>query len=134
MIPRNTLYNTNHFPATPEVKAMLEPAEKSDYKSPYLDNFDRRYLSDNNKNMEMPDVKYITLINNHSISEYITSTQSRSGIQTTWSEFKSIKFDDGQERQVGKLVGDEDTMVYIEDVPVDVDNNCHPFRHGVDYA
>ena len=29
---------------------------------------------------------------------------------------------------------DEDTMAYIEDVPVDIDNNCYPFRHGVDYA
>lgn len=113
---------------------MLEPAKKGDYKSLYLDNFDRKYLGNNDKDTEMPDVKHITPISNYSISECITSTQSRSGIQSTQSGFKSIKFDDGQGRQAGKLMRDEDTMVYIEDVPVDVDNDFHLFRHGVDYV
>lgn len=31
-------------------------------------------------------------------------------------------------------MGDKDTMAYMEDVPVDVDNDYHPFRYGVDYA
>lgn len=131
---RNTLYNTNYFSATSKPKAMLEPAKEGDYKSPYLDNLDRRYSGDNDENTEMPDVKHITPISDHSISERTTSTRSRSGIQSIWSGFKSIKFDDSQGGQAGEPVGDEDTMAYMEDVPVDMDNDCYPFRYGVDYA
>ena len=80
---------------------MLKPAEKSDYKSPHLDNFDRRYPGGNDEDTEIPDVKHITPISDPSISERITSTQSRLGIQSTWSRFKSIKFDN---RQRGKQV------------------------------
>ena len=29
---------------------------------------------------------------------------------------------------------DEDTMAYMEDVPVDVDNNFHLLKNSVDYA
>ena len=31
-------------------------------------------------------------------------------------------------------MGDKDIMAYMENIPVDVDNNCHLFKHSVDYA
>ena len=60
----------------------------------HLDNFDKKYFGDSDKDTEMPDVKHITTINNPFISERTTTTQSKSSIQSTWSGFKSIKFDD----------------------------------------
>ena len=76
---------------------MLKLAEEGNYKSPHLDNLDRKYPGDNNNDTEMPDVKCITPINELFISKCTTSTQLRSGIQSTCSRFKSIKFDNGQE-------------------------------------
>ena len=40
----------------PEAEAMLELAEKGDYKSLHLDNLDKKYLSNNDKDTEIPDV------------------------------------------------------------------------------
>lgn len=79
----------------PKAETILEPTEEGDYKSPHLDNLNRRYLGNNNKDREMPDVKHIIPISNHSISERTTSIWSKLGIQFTQGEFKSIKFDDG---------------------------------------
>lgn len=31
-------------------------------------------------------------------------------------------------------MGDENSTTYIEDVPVDIDNNCYLFGHDIDYA
>ena len=76
----NTSYNTNHFPAMPEAKAILKLAEKGDYKILHLNNLKRRYPVDNDEDSEISDVKYITPISDLSISERITSTESRSGI------------------------------------------------------
>lgn len=58
----------------PKTEAMLEPIEEGDYKIPYLDKLNRKYLGDNDKDTEMPDVKHIILISNHSINECTTST------------------------------------------------------------
>lgn len=82
----------------------------------------------------MPNVKHIIPINNHSISERTISTWSKSSIQSTQNEFKSIKFDNNQGVQVDKPIGDENTTTYIEDVPVDIDNNYYPFGHDINYA
>ena len=131
---RDTLYNTNHFPETSEAEAILEPVEKGDYESPHLDNFDKKYPGNNDENTKMQDVKHITPISDLSISDCTTSTQLRSDTQSIWIGFKSLKCDDNQGRQAGKPVRDEDTMTYREVIPVDVDNDCHPSRHGVDSA
>lgn len=40
----------------PKAKTMLKLIEKSNYKSPHLDNLNKKYLSDNDKNMEIPDI------------------------------------------------------------------------------
>lgn len=82
----------------PKIEIILKPAEKSDYKSPYLDNLNRRYPDNNNEVIEISNVKPITPINDHFINEYTTFTQLRSGIQFTQSMFKSIKFDNNQKR------------------------------------
>lgn len=29
---------------------------------------------------------------------------------------------------------DKNTITYMKDVQVDVDNNCHLFKNGIDYA
>lgn len=82
----------------------------------------------------MLDVKHIIFINDASISQRITSTWSRSGIQSAQTRFKFIQFNNRSEGQVGRVVGEKNTIVYIEDVPVDVDNNCYPFINIVDYV
>lgn len=74
IISYNNPYNTNHFPATPEIEAILKPTKEVDYKSPYLANLDRKYLGDNNEDAKMSDIKYITLINDFFISKCIIST------------------------------------------------------------
>ena len=56
-----------------EPEAMLKQVEKINYKSQYLDNLDRKYLEDNDKDKEMSNVKYISPINDHFISECTTS-------------------------------------------------------------
>lgn len=60
--------------------------------------------------------------------------QLKSSIQSIWNGFKFIKFDNGQEGQADKPVRDKDTMIYMENIPIDVDNNCQPFRHNMDNA
>ena len=62
----------------PKAGAILEPAKKSDYKSPHLDTVDKRYPSDHDENTKMPDTKHITPKSDHFIS-----TQSMSDIQST---------------------------------------------------
>lgn len=92
---------------------MLEPIKKGDYKNPHLANFNKRYLGDNDENTEMPDIKYITSINNFFISECTTFIQFKSSIQSTWSRFKFIQFNNGQENQTSRLVKDKNTIAYI---------------------
>ncbi len=61
-----------------------------------------------------------------------TTSRSRSGIQSTQSGFKLIRFNDGRKREAGELVGDEDAMVDVADIPGDVDNRL-PFKNNVEY-
>lgn len=77
----NILYNINYFLATPKAKAMLEPIEKSDYKSSHLANLNKKHLSDNNEDTKIPDIKQMILINDSFISERTTFIQSTSDIQ-----------------------------------------------------
>lgn len=80
IVLRNTSYNTNHFLAIPEAKAILEPAKKIDYKNLYLDNFNRKYLRDNYKDTKMLVIKHITPISVYFISKYTIFTQFSSDI------------------------------------------------------
>ena len=73
----NTPYNTNHFSERPKAEAIAKPVEKNNYKSLHLNNLDRRYLGNNDKNTQMADVKHITPISDLSISKHTTCTQSR---------------------------------------------------------
>lgn len=41
-------------------KTILELFKKYNYKNPHLINSDKKYLGNNNKNIEMTNVKYIT--------------------------------------------------------------------------
>lgn len=59
---------------------MLKPSKKSDYKSLYLGNFDRKYLDNNNKNMEILNIKHIIFINDFFISKYTIFTKLNLGI------------------------------------------------------
>ena len=113
---------------------MWKLAEEGNYKSSHLYNLYRKYPGDYDEDMEMPVVKQITSISDPSINERTTSIQSRSGIQSTWNSFKFIKFDDSQGEQANKPMEDKDTMVYMKNILVDVNNNCPLFRHNVDYA
>lgn len=63
-----------------EVKAILEPTKKDNYKSLHLNNFDRQYLVDNNKDIKMSDIKYIIFISDLSTNRRIIFTQLKLGI------------------------------------------------------
>lgn len=86
-------------------------------------------MSDRSANTEMADVRHIT-----PESEHTTSTRSKSVIQFIQNGLKLIEFDDGKRGQAGEPVGKENTMAHIADIPVDVDNNCLPFKNNVEYA
>lgn len=77
-----------------EAKTMLKLTKKGDYESSHLDNFDKRYSSNNDKDTEIPDIKHITSITDYSINKHIIFTQSRLDILSNGSKFKSIEFDD----------------------------------------
>lgn len=93
-VSRNIIHNTNYFSVTPEAKAILNQVKKSYYKNPHLNNFDKRYSRDHNKNTKMLNIKYIISINNYSISEYTIFILLKLSIQFIWSRFKFIKFYD----------------------------------------
>ncbi len=61
-----------------------------------------------------------------------TTSRSRSGIQSTQSEFKLIRFNDGKKGQVEETIGDKDAMADVIDIPTDV-KNCLPFKKNVEY-
>lgn len=73
IVSRDTHNNINHFSAIPKTDAILEPTQKGNQKNLYLANLDRRYPGNNDKDMEMPDVKHITSICDSYISERISS-------------------------------------------------------------
>lgn len=81
----------------------------------------------------MSNVKHIISISDYSICECTTFIWLKLGSQFIWSGFKSIKFDDSKKRQAGESVEDKDIIAYIEDVLVDVNNNCYLFRYNIDY-
>lgn len=92
--------------------------EKFDKKDPININkatkmLNKRNLASIYKNLEMPDIKYITLENKHNIS-----TQLKSGIQFTQSRLKLIKFDNGKKQQVEEQVVTRTNIVYIVDILV----------------
>lgn len=55
-------------------KTILEPTEESNYKSLYLDNFKKKYSINNNKDIKIPDIKYIIFISDPSINKCIIFT------------------------------------------------------------
>ncbi len=61
-----------------------------------------------------------------------TTFRSRSRIQLTQSGFKLIRFKDGKRGQVEELVGDNNAMTDIADIPGDADNQL-PFKNNVEY-
>ncbi len=65
-------------------------------------------------------------------SVHSTTFRSRSGIQSTQSRFKLIRFNDGRRGQAGKPVGDVDAMTDITDIPSDADNQLL-FKNYVEY-
>ncbi len=65
--------------------------------------------------------------NMHSIT-----SQSRSGIQSTPSGFKLIKFNDSKRGQAREPIRDKDAMADCADIPGDADNRL-PFKNNVEY-
>ena len=65
-------------------------------------------------------------------SIHSTTSQSRSGIQSTQSGFKWIRFNNSRKDQAEKLVRDKDIMANLADKPGDTDN-CLPFKNNVEY-
>ncbi len=61
-----------------------------------------------------------------------TTSRLRSRIQSTQSGFKLMRFNDGRRGQAGELVGDEDAMADVADIPGNADNRL-PFKNNVKY-
>lgn len=55
-----------------KAEVILESTKKADYKNAHLDNLDKKYLVDNNKNTKMINVKHIIPISSFSINKCIT--------------------------------------------------------------
>ncbi len=68
------------------------------------------------------------------VHESVRSTTSRSssGIQSTQSGFKLIRFNDGRRGQAGESVGNKDAMADIADILGDIDNRL-PLKNNVEY-
>ena len=63
-----------------------------------------------------------------------TCTRSRSGIQSTQSGFKVMRFTNSERGQAGKPVGDEEVMEYLADKPVVLNKNSYSLKNNVEYA
>lgn len=131
----NTLHNTNNFLIAKAEAMLLLIKLISEKKSPYTDASNRKdptsideEILDRSEVTKMLEVKYIT-----PKSEYITSTQSKSGIQSIQNRLKSIKFDNCIREQIVELVDKKNTTVYIVDIPINQDNICFLFKNNVEY-
>lgn len=131
----NILHKTNDF-LTAKAKAML-PLSKpiSKKKSPYTDISNKKdpidideKISNKSEVVEMPEVKHII-----PKIKYITSTQSRSRIQSIQIGFKLIEFDDGIRGQVSEPINKKNTMAYMTDILIDQNNNYLPFKNNGEY-
>ena len=81
--------------------------------------------------------KYMEKANREQVNPWSvcsTCNQSRSGIQSTQSGFKVIELTNSERGQAGKLVEDEEFMVYLADIPVVLNDNGFPFKNNVEYA
>ena len=45
-----------------------------------------------------------------------------------------IEFINSQRRQAGELIGDEEFMAYVADIPVVINDNSLSFKNNVEYA
>ena len=77
------------------------------------------------ENMEMAKV----------ILESICSTlsRSRSGIQSTQSIFRLVKYGDSERGQAREQIRYEDVIVGLANIPVVKDDNCLPLKNNVEY-
>ena len=63
-----------------------------------------------------------------------TCTWSRSGIQSSQSEFKVMRFMNSKMGQAEKPVGDEEFIAYLADILVVLKDNGLPFKKNIEYA
>lgn len=63
-----------------------------------------------------------------------TFSKLRSEIQLTQSEVKLIKFSNNKRKYVRKLVGYEDIMLDMTNIPIIENNNCHPLKNNIEYT
>lgn len=70
----NNLYNNNYCLAMPKLKTMIELIKESKYKSLHLDNFNKKYLDNNNKNTKISDIINFIIIIDISIIKYTIYT------------------------------------------------------------
>ncbi len=107
-IPRQTQHQANDFLIIPKAKATVSLTEQMLGQIQKMD-------AVGGDNAEMAD---------EVVHESVRSTTSRSksGIQSTQSGFKLIRFNDGRRSQAGERVGDEDTIADVADIPGNTDN------------
>ncbi len=117
-IPRQTGHRANDFLVIPKAKATVSLTEQMLGQIQRMD-------AVSGDDAEMADKM---------VHESVCSTtsRSRSGIQSTQSGFKLIRFNDGRRGQAGEPVRDEDAMADVADIPGDADNRL-PFKNNVEY-
>ncbi len=127
---------TNDFFTIPEAEATLPLTESMgeiySYKEEeglYTNNVEKMDPVGTAKYAEKTDKEQVNPENVRS-----TCTRSRSGIQSTQSGFKEIRFTNSERGQVGEPVGGEEVMAYLADKPVVLNDNDLPFKNNVEYA
>ena len=125
------------------ILSLVEPISKK--QSLYINALDKRNSALDRKNLaginkvaemlgksedtKMVDIRHITPKSKHT-----TFSQSRLGIQSIQSWFKSIEFNNGKKGQADELVDKENTMAYIADIPIEQNNNCLLFKNIMEYV
>ncbi len=135
-IPRRIQRGTNDFLTIFEAEAMLPFTEQMEEIYSYKEE-GGQYTNNVEKTDPVGTAEYAEKTDGEQVnpeSVRSTWTWSRSGIQSTQSGFKVIKFTNSERRQAGEPVGDDEVMAYLADKPVVLNNNGLPFKNNVEYA
>ena len=135
-ILRRIQCKTNDFLIIPETEAMLLLAKQIE--GIYYDKEEEGLYTNNIETIDPVGIaEYAKKVDGEQVnpeSVRNTCTWSRSGIQSSQGGFKVIKFTNSKREQARKLVGDEEFMAYLPDIPVVLNDNDLPFKNNVEYA
>ena len=135
-ILRQIKHRTNDSLTIPKAEATFLLVEQikgiysdKEEKSPYINNVEKMDLISTAEYIQKADGEQINRESMHS-----TCTWSRSGIQSTQSGFKVIRFINNKRKQVEKPIRDEKFIAYLADTPVVLNDNGLLFKNNIEYT